>query len=332
MKKILIGIFFLGFIGVSAQEYNFDQQLNLLTNQLDSLITQKNKLLRQNIDSLTQLVREQKISAEKANEIKTEIAKKYADEIDYAAFRITSKIKDLAKGKTIEHKVVIKNPEGEIGYTIRVIQNNRKKTKEIKKKKRTSSDWFIAFGINNVLVDGDIENINDSPYGIGNSRFFRIGKEWKTSFTKEKGPFYFTYGLDYTWNTLKPDNNKYHVVINDQLYLDTYPETLKYSKLRTKWLRAPVGIEWHIPGNSSRYLKIKAGGFARVNMTTKQKLKVEGDKKIVNKSGFDVNGFNYGFFGEIGGHSWTIMMEYDGLSFFKSRDWKHFMLGLKWNL
>ncbi len=333
MKKIIL-LFILGSFGfLKAQEpANFDQELLSLTHQLDSLISQKNFALEKNLQSLNKMVKEGKITSEEAQKIKIETAKKYADEVDYLAFKITSQIKDLTKGKTIEHRVRIINGGGEINYTIRVIQNNRKHNKEKKKKKRTSSDWFIAFGINNVLTEGNIADINQSPYGIGQSRFFRIGKEWKTSFTKNKGPLFFTYGIDYTWNTLKPNENKYHVVTNTGLVLSTYPENLSYSKFRTKSLRAPVGFEWDLPSSNSHYLKLKAGGFARINLVTKQKLKVEGGKKYVEKSGFDVNGFNYGFYGEIGGNSWSLSLDYDALPFFKSKDWRHFMLGLKWNL
>ncbi len=333
MKKIVFFIFLLGTGMIQAQEKNdFDRQLVSLTQQLDSLVRAKNSQLKSALDSINQKAKQGEISPETAAILKKQQAKKYADEVDYLAFKITSQIKDLSKGKSVEHKIVIKNTGGEIDYTIRIIQNNRKKTHEKKRAKRTSSDWFIAFGLNNVLVDGKAENINDSPYGIGQSRFFRIGKEWRTSLTQKPGSFFLTYGLDFTWNTLKPTNNKYHVVVNDVLYLDTYPESLKYSKLRTKWLRAPLGLEWHIPGNKSNYLTLKAGGFARINIVSKQKLKVEGEKKIVDKSGYDINGFNYGMFGEIGGRSWTLTAEYDALSFFHSKDWRHFMLGLKWRL
>jgi len=333
MKKILLFVLLISISGLQAQEKkSFDEQLLELTHQLDSIIQQKNIALQKNIEKLNQMLKEKKINEEEARKLKMDTAKKYADEVDYIAFKVTSRIKDLAKGRVIEHNVIIKNTGGEIDYTIRVIQNNRKNTKEKKKKQRTSADWFIAFGINNVLTDGNVADINDSPYGIGQSRFFRFGKEWRTSLSKNQGPFYFTYGLDFTWNTLKPTNNKYHVVTNDQLLLETYPENLKYSKLRTKWLRAPIGFEWHIPSNHSKYVKLRAGGFARINLASKQKLKVEGERKIVHKSGFDVNGFNYGVYGEIGGGTWTLSLDYDALPFFKSQDWKHFMLGLKWNL
>jgi len=333
MKKISLVLIMLSFGMLNGQELpGFDQQLSQLTQQLDSLITQKNLALQKNIESLNQMVKEGKITSEEAQKLKMQTAKKYADEVDYIAFKISSQIKDLTKGKLVEHKVRIINGGGEIDYTIRVIQNNRKQIKEKKKKKRTSSDWFLSFGLNNVLTRQNIADINDSPYGIGQSRFFRVGKEWKTSLTKNRGPIFFTYGIDFTWNTLKPNENKYHLVTNDELILDTYPKNLRYSKLRTKWLRAPIGIEWDIPSNKSKYLKLKAGAFARINLSTKQKLKVEGEKKIVEKSAFDVNGFNYGVFGEIGGRSWSLSMDYDALSFFKSKDWRHFMLGLKWNL
>lgn len=45
--------------------------------------------------------------------------------------------------------------------------------KEIRYDRRTYSDFVMALGLNNAIIEG--QSLNDSPYKIGGSRFFEMG-------------------------------------------------------------------------------------------------------------------------------------------------------------
>ncbi len=335
MKKIvLLLILSLNLSLQSQTPNNFDGKIDLLTKQIDSIVNQKNKELKLAFEKINQDVKDKKISKEEAESRKKELAKQYADDLDYLVFKLTSQMKDVVKNDAVVRKIIYKKGDKEFSYTFRVIKNNKKKKNIKKHKKRTYGKWFISFGMNNVIAGKGLEAINNSPYGLWQSRNFSFGKEWKTSFSKKPGPLYFTYGINYSWETFKPMNNKYHVVRNDSLFLETYSEDLKYSKLRAKWFSFPIGLEIHIPKARHRYLKIKTGTYVKINVSTKQKLKLAGGshEKIIDKANYNVNNFNYGLFGEIGGKNWSVFTKYDMIDFFKTKDWKHFSLGLKFEL
>ena len=335
MKKIILLFGLMISLGIKAQDnQDFDQKMNVITQRLDSIIKQKNNELKSAFKKIDKAVEEHQISKDEAEKKKKEIAKKYADDLDYIVFKLTSQIKDVVKRDAVVHKVILKQGNKEFSYTLRVFKNKEKKKSIKKHKKRTYGKWFISFGTNNILSDNKPENINDSPYGLWQSRYFSFGKEWKTSFSKKPGPIYFTYGLTYSWNTLKPMDNKYHMMRNDSIFLETYPNELSYSKLRTKWLTIPVGLELHLPNTRHGFLKIKAGGYAKFNVVSKQKLKLTSGnhKKIVDKGSYNINNFNYGFFGEVGGKNWSVVANYDLIHFFKTKNWNHFTLGLKLEL
>ena len=333
MKKIILLFGLMISLGIKAQDnQDLDTKIEEITQRIDSFVQAKNTELKQAIEQINNQLKEQKISKEDAESKKEELAKKYAEDIDYAIFKLTSQIKDVAQRKEVVRKVVIKNNDKELTYTIRLLKNKHKNKKYTKHIKRTESEWNINFGLNNVLSGNNLENINDSPYAIAHSRYFSFGIEWKTSLSKNKNSPYFTYGANLVWNTFKPKNEVIHRVVNDELVFQPLP--LKYSKLRTRWLQVPVGFEIHLPNKNFGYLKLKAGGYAKINIVSKQKYQysVNNKDEVVEKGNFNINHFNYGWFTEVGGTDWSIILNYDLLNFYQSKNWKHFSLGLKLEL
>ena len=333
MKKTILLIGLIISFSLKAQDkQNFDKKMNLIIQRLDSIVKQKNNELKLAFQKIDKEVKKQIINKDEAEKKKKEIAKKYADDLDYIVFKLTSQIKNVVKNNDVVKKIIYKDNSREISYTLRVLKNNTKKRKNKKKRKKTYSEFNISFGINNIIANNNPNYINDSPYGIWQSRYFSFGNEWKTSITRNNTFLYFTYGFNLSWNTVKPKNNKYHIVNNDQIQLINYPDKLEYSKLRTRWLQIPIGLELHIPNSKYGYIKLKAGGYAKINIVTKQKLKLTNGKKIIDKQNYNINNFNYGILGEIGGTDWSLIINYDLLNFFKSKNWKHFSLGLKLEL
>lgn len=196
---------------------------------------------------------------------------------------------------------------------------------------RSSNDLLFAIGFNNALIEG--ESLEDSPYKIGGSGFVELGWNWKTRILKNSNFFRLKYGLSLQWNKLHIKDNQYFVQQGPIVSLAPFPETLKKSKFRTTHLVIPVYLELGpsrkiVREDRIRYLnidqfKIGVGGFAGVNLATKQKLIYNKDGvkiKDKNKQGFDTSDFVYGIGGYIGLGDVSLYTKYNLSPIFKNQD------------
>ena len=207
MKKIIIGFLLIWTTGFYAQTDNFDQKLQQLTKQIDSIVQAKNKALKVALDNVNQRVSNKEISQDEAKLLKKEIVKHYADDLDYAIYKKTTELKQFAKNQKIIHEVKIDDKSSDISYSIRIVKQNRKKHHDSHRNRYgTSSYFFIATGINNMIIDDKPETLDMSPYKVENSRFFEMGMLWKAPVSKEK--IFLRYGASFVWNTLKPKERK----------------------------------------------------------------------------------------------------------------------------
>ena len=88
------------------------------------------------------------------------------------------------------------------------------------------------------IVEGD--NLDNSPYKFGGSRFFELGWAWKTRVFKNSNFLRFKYGYSLQINGLKPDDNQYFTRQDNQTVLEVFPENLRKSKLSITNLVFPV--------------------------------------------------------------------------------------------
>ena len=107
--------------------------------------------------------------------------------------------------------------------------------------KRTTSDLFFAFGLNNALIEN--QSLDDSPYKIGGSRFFEVGYEFETMLTNN-GFMRLKYGVSFQFNGLKADDNMYFVEDGDQTVLEEFPYDVDKAKLRMDNLVIPLHFEF----------------------------------------------------------------------------------------
>lgn len=188
-----------------------------------------------------------------------------------------------------------------LGKNIDIYSRNKEKRYDI----RTQSDLDIAFGLNNAIIDG--VSLNDTPYEIGGSRFFEIGWKWKTRLFKKSNAVRLVYGFQFQFNGLRIKDNKYLIDNNGKTELAAHPERLKKAKFRRDHLVFPVYFEFgpskrietksRLRYSTWRKFKIGIGGFAGVNLGTRQKLKYDGDKGVVKekyKNDYNSNNFVYG--------------------------------------
>ncbi len=335
MKKLLVVLFITSFSISHAQKKDFDTQLNKMTKEIDSIVISKNKALNKAIDSINTIVKTKKYDIVKGKCIKKELVKQYADEVDFAVFKYTYNLKKWAKDQEIVKQVKYDEQQKVIKYTIRVIEQNSKKKQEKRRFSRSYNRWYLAAGFNNIIDDKQVNSLNESPYGLWQSRFLEFGFNHKTALAKHSRFAYFTYGANVTWNTLKPNGDKYHEIINDTVQIVDFGQELSTSKLRNVWLKVPIGMEFHFHTSKYNHIKLAIGAYGKIRIKTKQKLAYSTndiDSYTVQKGQFNVNSFNYGLSTEVGENNWSIYVNYDLDRIFKHHNWQQVSFGLKWEM
>ena len=217
--------------------------------------------------------------------------------------------------------------------------------KKRKYDRRTTSDLVFAFGLNNVVTDG--ESLEDSDFKIAGSRFAEIGWAWKTRVFKETNWLRIKYGFSFQFNGLKPTDNRYFVDTGSQTELQVFERDLDKSKFRIDNLVFPVHFEVG-PSNKierkeyfrySTHNKVKLGfgGYAGLRLATRQKLKFNDgieDLKQKQKGNLNTNNFIYGVSAYLGWRDAALYVKYDLNPIFKDNpvEQRNLSLGLRFDM
>ena len=197
----------------------------------------------------------------------------------------------------------------------------------------------------NAIVEGD--NLDNSPYKFGGSRFFEIGCAWKTRVFKNSNFLRLKYGYSFQINGLKPKDNNYFVQQGSQTFLEEFPETLKKSKLSITNLVFPVHFEFgpskrtdkdtYFRYSTKNQFKIGLGGYGGFNIGSRQKLKYEIDGERVKdkqKKSFNTTNLVYGLSGYIAFDQVALYVKYDLSPIFKDQtiNQNNISLGLRFDM
>jgi len=310
-----------------------DRQLLQINRQIDSIIKVKVTDFKQQLKDINRRLAQKVIDRQQAEAEKKELAKRYAEDLDYTVFKLTNDLKRAGKGQYIMDSVSA--APSTTAYNVRKVIMYRKHyyDKKVHKNKQTFAYLFVSAGFNNLIDNDQVQSLEFSPYGYLQSRFFELGIDWKTNIMHQK--VFVNYGASFIWHTLKPTDNKFHIVDHNQVVLVTHPYDLETSKLRHIWLRLPLQLELNFPNANRGHLHLTGGFYGKFRLTTKQKLTyVAGNDNHdeVIKNSYLMPSFAYGISGGFGGSDWEIFAQYDITPLFKYSQ-KHLVsLGFKWRL
>lgn len=341
-----LAVYFLGVFFAHAQT-TVKNDMDTLMASKEEIIDEEKNALRAAVEAITLRLENNAISASEAEQLKKEAAQKHALNIENRLAIIDNKIALLER-----------NPElGETntqdGFTIRFGNDDDDDsylyigpyTKPRKYDRRTTSDFVLAIGFNNVINEG--ESLEDSDFKIGGSRFAELGWAWKTRVFGNSNWLRIKYGFSFQFNGLKPTDNRYYVDTGEQTELQEFPIDLDKSKFRIDNLVFPVHFELgpsrKIEGdNYFRYsthnqLKIGLGGYAGLKLGARQKLKYEEDGEDVKeklKGNYNTNNFIYGLSGYIGWGTAALYLKYDLNPIFKDNpvEQRNISLGLRFDM
>lgn len=326
---------------MQAQE-DYQEQLEQLEQELNSIADQEKEALKEEVLAINERLDNGAITAEKADSLKKEAAEKRALNIENRIAIVKNKIDilkrngSLATTDRVEFTVFANGKVFDFDY----------EPKKIKYDRRTTSDLVLAFGLNNVITDG--ESLSDSDYKIAGSRFFEIGIAWKTRVFKNSNWLRFKYGFSFMFNGLKLTDDRYLADTGEVTEVQDFGRNLDKSKFRMDHLVFPLHFEFgpskkierddYFRYSTRKKLKIGVGGYAGFSLRTVQKLRFLDDSgnevEQKQRANFNTNNFIYGLSGYIGWTGMALYVKYDLNPIFKDNpiEQRNISLGLRFDM
>lgn len=344
MKNFTVYLVILVFLFVSkvlGQE-TFESRAREIANKIEKITKEEKEALKQEIEAINVQLSERKITQEVADKRKKELAEARAVIIEEKVTLAQNELNDLVQQK-VDGK--IKEQDSDTKYSL-VFHRNDKKTDSdsIYGEKRTTSQFVFAMGLNNMMVDGKLQDAN---YSFMGSHFYEWGLTYNSRLMKNHNLLHAKYGLSLMYNNIRPNDNRSFVVNNDQTNLEVNAVHLNESRFRNVYLVAPVHLEFDFSkpkySDGQTYFKTHEsfrfgiGGYAGINIKSKQILKFEEEDlkyKTTIKGDYNVNNFIYGLSSYVGYKEVSLYLKYDLNPLFKDNlvEEKNISLGLRLDL
>ncbi|MEW4925334.1 hypothetical protein [Algibacter sp. 2305UL17-15] len=307
--------------------------------------------LKAEVEAIDLRLNKGEITLEEAKKLKLAMAKKRALNIENRVAILENKISLLGRNPEMsssdENEMVFRIGGSEGGETSFVYFGKQEddRPKHRKYDRRTKSDFVLAFGLNNAVIEG--QSLDDSPYKIGGSRFFEMGWAWKTRVFKNSNFVRFKHGVSLHINGLKPDDNQYFVKSGNQTLLEEFPENLRKSKLSITNLVFPVHFEFgpskkiekdtYFRYSTKNKFKFGIGGYGGFNIGTRQKLKYDLDGERIKdkqKRGFNTSNLVYGLSTYLAFGDTALYVKYDLSPIFKDQlvDQNNISIGVRFDM
>jgi len=337
-----------------AQE-EYQSKMDKLEKQKERITVQEKEALKIEVEQINKRLAKGDINNEEADLLKKEAATDRALNIENRLAIIDNQVRLLERNKGILLPSVANDSTGpnaiEIGVWVdgkpaeRFLFKDSGWKRDLKYDRRTSSDFVLAIGLNNALIDN--QSLNDSPYKVGGSRFFEMGWQWRTRVFQNTNFMRLNYGFSFQFNGLKPVDNQYFVTNGNETELQEFPLELNKSKLRMDNLVFPLHFEFgpskvrktekSLRYNIDKSFRLGIGGYGGFNIGTRQKLKYSenGDRvKDKLKRDYNTNDFIYGLSAYAGFGGVQLYMKYDLNPIFKDAavEQRNISLGLRFDL
>jgi len=331
---------------ITAQD-NVSSVIEKLNKEKTRISEDEKELLKKEVLTINKKLEKNEISASEAQSLKKEAAERHALNIKNRHAIIDNQIALLHRNEDFDELSFDYRPLGSSSsFVVRGVGKSNSEYKYTSQNDiRTYDELVLAFGLNNAVIDG--ESFNDTPYKVSGSRFFEIGWAWRTRVFKNSNILRFHYGFSFQFNGLKADDNNYFVNNDGQTELEEFEYSLKKAKLRMDNLVIPIHFEFgpskkkqtgdRIRYSLRRQFRIGLGGYAGLNLGTRQKLKYKIDGSSVKdkyKRSYNTGSFVYGLSAYMGIGSTLLYAKYDLNPIFKDANIEqhNVSLGLRFDL
>ena len=350
MKNFTVYLVILVFLFVSkvlGQE-TFESKAKQIANKIEKITKEEKAILKEEVEAVNVQLSEGKITQEQADKRKKELAEARAVIIEEKITLAQNELNDLVQQK-VDGKIKEQDSTGKHALIIHWNdkewnERNRKRKDSIHGEKRTTSQFVFAMGLNNMMVDGKLQDANYSFIG---SHFYEWGFTYNSRLMKNNNLLHAKYGLSLMYNNIRPTDNRTFVVNGNQTNLEVNTVNLDESRFRNVYLVLPLHLEFDFSkptvSNGKTYFRTHKsfrfgiGGYAGINVKSKQILKFEDEDlkyKTTIKGDYNVNNFMYGLSSYIGYKSLSLYAKYDLNPLFQDNvvDERNISLGLRLDL
>lgn len=347
--------------GRDHQSIPFETRAKAIGNEIKSITSSEKNALKKEIEKIDKDLDNKVITKEQADDLKLKKAAVHAANIDSKVSvqeeKLNQLVQDKVDGKVQDAKdtrsggrmVIFGTNSEELGpnqteFNISSLKvYNGQEDKDERQSKRTTSQFVFAAGLNNVVTDGEVEK---SDFRYLGSHFYEIGVSYNSRLLNNSNLLHAKYGLSVLYNNLRPTNNRSFEVNGNQTNLTVNPIELKDSRFRNVSLVFPLHLEFDFTKpevkNDKTYFKshqsvrVGLGGYAGVNLKTKQILQYENsDLKSTEKTkgDFNTSDFVYGLSTYVGYKATSLYLKYDLNPIFKDNAVKqnNVSLGLRFD-
>jgi hypothetical protein len=336
-------ILILLFVSKVMGQETFESKARSIAHKIEQIVKQEKEALKEEVEAVNVALSEGKISQREADKRKKELSESRAVIIEKKVAEVQTELGELVQQK-VEGKIKEQDSVRRSNFSFHWKNHNEECKDSLRSEKRTTSQFVFAFGLNNTLVDGEVQ---DSNYKFMGSHFYEWGLSYNTRLLKSNNLLHVKYGISVMYNNLRPTDNRSFVVNGDQTDLAVNPINLKESRFRNVYLTAPVHLEFDFSKDgekgdkryfrSHKSVRLGFGGYAGINLKSKQILKYEdNDYKATEKTkgDFNTSNFIYGLSTYIGYKETSLYLKYDLNPLFKDNVTRenNISLGLRFDL
>lgn len=368
MKRILLILVLFSTTIALSQEKTFESEVQKISRNIDRITKQQKDSLKLKVSEINKRLEKGLISAETAKTLKQESASYHAKRIETLVSLEQLKLQQLVQDKTdgkifsLDKEWQDKNYSTALGvnvfnvgdktYRLGLVTEDWRmpSTEKVRQgwRRRRTSEFVFAMGVNNVLDGGQLSSLDNSPYQFWRSRFYELGLAWTYRLRKEPSHFYFRYGFSFLWNNLRPDNQQYHVLNGTQTEIADFPNTtgqLGDARLRHVQLIFPMHLEIDLSKKFTRdgevfdrrhnSWRLGLGGFVGFKLGTRQYLEYRDPSGIkveqVQRNNFNMNQYNYGLSAYLAHRTVGLYVKYDLNPLFKDTEIRNLSMGLRFD-
>ncbi|MEW5674917.1 hypothetical protein ABGT15_01225 [Flavobacterium enshiense] len=350
MQKIIfyVAVALCLFVSKLTAQETFEQRAKVIAQNIENITTEEKQALKDQLNDINVRVSEGKLTQQEADAMKIDLANIHAKKIEQRVAleqeKMNTLIQDKVDGKIKLNDSIRKRSGTSIvlgGDTDKIGENQTQidllamkvyegdEDYQKKKSKRTTSQFVFAVGLSNVVTEN--EDLEKSDFRVWGSHYYEWGVTYNTRIFKNHNLLHAKYGVSLMYNNLRPTDNRYFVRNGNQTELATSGIELKDSRFRMVNLVFPVHLEFDLSPKkvkddgttyfrTHKSLRVGLGGYAGVNVKSKQITKFEqdgNDFKVKEKGDFNTSDFVYGVSTYIGWKETSLYLKYDLNDVFK---------------
>lgn len=336
--------FFLMATSVYGQDH-FSERIKAISEEIKNITAEEKKALKLEIENINDQLEQGKITQQQADDAKLNAANLRAENIqkrvavqqDLLNKLVNEKVDEavVQQTDTTKNRIVVSNGSWHVA-----LKNRKKRTQ-----KRTTSQFVLAFGLNNVVTDNDLSSLEDSDFKVSGSRFFEWGYTWNSRLFKEHNLLHAKYGFSFMYNNLRPTQNRIYQMNGAQTDLVVSERHLRDNRFKNVHLVFPIHLEFDFSPKKTnsdgttyfrthKGFRVGVGGYGGFNLKTKQISKFSGESgRVVQKTDFNTADIIYGLSTYVGYRATSLYLKYDMNSMFKNNltDQNNISLGVRFD-